>query len=458
MVERSPTTPQQDETFPPAAKGDSAKVNVARARFKGTSRYEIVGFLGQGAMGIVYEAIDRQRKERVALKTLHNFDAAGLYQFKQEFRTLADVLHPNLVHLHELVAGDRDEVFFTMELVEGTNFLEYVHKPGTPRTDYESESRGVEPTGIRRASQRPPSSQGIETDPPRLSSAQFDKLRPALGQLVQGLQALHGAGKLHRDIKPSNVLVTPEGRVVILDFGVATELRRRAGDNANEGPVGTITYMAPEQSAGDAPIAASDWYSVGAMLYEAMVGRPPFYGSAVEVLALKNTTTPVAPSARVQGVPADLDALCMALLDPEPAARPTGPDILRRLGATFSDHPSSAPPAGSEATALVGRERQLGELRAAFEATRAGRSIAVRVSGLAGLGKTALVNRFFDAIESEFEVLVLRGRAYERESVPYKAVDMVIDALSHHLMGVASAATRPTCRPTSGRWRTSSPC
>src|ERR1019366_8281045 len=98
------------------------------ASWKGTARYEVLGCLGSGGMGVVYEVFDRQRNERVALKTLHRFDASGLYRFKKEFRTLADVVHPNLVHLHELVASEHDEVLFTMELVEGADFLAYVRR------------------------------------------------------------------------------------------------------------------------------------------------------------------------------------------------------------------------------------------------------------------------------------------------------------------------------------------
>jgi serine/threonine protein kinase len=413
------------------------------ASWKGTARYEVLGCLGSGGMGVVYEVFDRQRHERVALKTLHRFDASGLYRFKKEFRTLADVVHPNLVHLHELVASEHDEVHFTMELVEGTDFLAYVR-----RDDERASIRASDPDGsgvdqslqrVRKADDR----SGValvggatESTLPGRSPADFERLRPAFRQLVEGVQALHAAGMLHRDLKPSNVRVTPEGRVVILDFGVATELKPRRGAEENpEEIVGTAMYMAPEQASGDAPAAASDWYSVGALLYEAMVGRPPFEGSALEVLTLKYTATPATPASRVDGVPEDLDALCMALLDAEPDARPDAREILRRLGSTQSDRaPAPRLSEGPGAAVLVGREEQLRALSEAFEATREGRSVAVRVSGLSGLGKSALVHHFLDGLERKGDILVLRGRAYERESVPYKAVDSVIDALSRHLM------------------------
>src|SRR5882672_5362156 len=295
------------------------------ADWKGTARYEILSRIGRGGMGAVYEAFDRERQQPVALKTLLHFDAAALYLFKQEFRTLVGLHHSNLVHLYELIVRDGDQAFFTMELVRGADFLEYVrkgHVPGGPHS----------PSGV--VTWRPalddvdtlrPGAIGTEraTPVPSRSPADPGRLRGALRQLVEGVEALHGAGKVHRDVKPSNVLVTPEGRVVLLDFGVAAELRVGAEVAGGDGEiVGTVLYMAPEQIGAGRPAPASDWYSVGVMLYEALVGRPPFVGPASDVLTMKCNFDPPPPSACVAEVPADLAALCMALLHRDPAARP----------------------------------------------------------------------------------------------------------------------------------------
>ena len=101
--------------------------------WKGTAHYEVLRLLGAGGMGVVYEAFDRERQEHVALKTLLTFSPAARW-FKQEFRTLADIRHPNLVPLYELVATDTDRVFFSMQLVRGADFIEYVCAARPPRT------------------------------------------------------------------------------------------------------------------------------------------------------------------------------------------------------------------------------------------------------------------------------------------------------------------------------------
>jgi serine/threonine protein kinase len=405
--------------------------------WKGTERYEIVGRLGRGGMGAVYEAFDRERGQRVALKTLLHFDSTGLYLFKQEFRTLADVRHENLVRLHELVAAEDGQVFFTMELVRGQDFIAYLRNPAA--------ASGV--MLAQRASDAPPRG---DAEPPtrpapaaRRERCQVDvgRLRAALRQLGEGIQALHAARKVHRDIKPSNVLVTDEGRVVLLDFGAATELSQpRADVSAGSGEViGTACYMAPEQAGEDAAIPASDWYSVGVMLYEALVGRPPFSGSVIDVLTMKSRMAAPSPSEQVEGVPADLEALCRALLQPDPAARPTGVEVLRILGGMHTSTPPVQLADPTAVPALVGRKSHLRAMAEAFEESRHGRSVTVHVTGESGMGKSTVVQHFLDALVERDQALVLRGRAYERESVPYKAVDSVIDALSRHLIASEEA-------------------
>jgi hypothetical protein len=424
--------------------GGSAAADAAD--WAGTERYEVIGRLGQGGMGIVYEAFDRERRQLVALKKLLRYDPAALYLFKQEFRTLADVRHTNLVHLYELVVAESNETFFTMELVRGTDFLQYARSANAGATQRDTSNSpappqlGARPPTWERDTLRPRAPEGRPPATPTATRcmADFDRLRPALRQLVEGIHALHSAGKLHRDVKPSNVLVTPEGRLVLLDFGVATELRGHVGDlPAGSGEVvGTARYMAPEQADDAPPVPASDWYSVGVILYEVLVGRPPFVGSAIDMLTMKSMLDATAPSECVEGVPADLDLLCRALLQRDPATRPEGLEILRRLGVTRSSAPPTPIAAADPATAFIGRDAQLATLREAFAATQTGRAVTVRVGGASGMGKSTLVHHFLDDLATRSDAIVLRGRAYEREAVPYKAVDTVIDALSRHLLRV----------------------
>ncbi len=365
--------------------------------------YELVRELGRGGMGVVYEARDLRHQRNVALKQMQWADPATLYRFKREFRALAGLNHPHLVTLYELVA-EEGLWFFTMELLDGVDFLSHVRgcaAPGSP-----------------------------------LRADRVSRLRTALADLAEGVQALHAAGRLHRDIKPGNVLVTRDGRVVLLDFGLAAEMDRSGKyQSVHPALLGTLDYMAPEQAAAQPVSPASDWYAVGVMLYEALTGRAPFANAPQGVLHAKLTQEPPSPAAETGGLPDDLAALCFEMVRRDPAARPSGEEVLRRVRASAPSPEMPAAPSACEAL-LIGRQPHLAALAEAFAESRSGQVVVAAIPGRSGAGKSALLRCFLDRVAEAGEAVVLSGRCYEQESVPYKALDSLIDALSRYLEGL----------------------
>jgi predicted ATPase len=366
-------------------------------------RYEIRRLLGRGGMGVVYEALDTKDDAVVALKTIAADEAEvaeRLYRLKHEFRAVADLQHPNLIRLGEL-SSHEGQWFFTMELVRGRSFVEYVR------------GRNAGPEGL-----------------------EADRLRGALAQLVSALAAIHDAGQVHRDVKPSNVLVTEEGRVVVLDFGLMTASTE---DRKRQQPVsGTPDYMAPEQIEGLPAGSAADWYAVGAMLFASLTGRPPFVGSAMDVMEAKLTREAPSPRELVGDIPADLDALCVALLRSQPGLRPTADEIRERLG--VQERVFCGGSASESTQTFVGRSRELRMLEEAFAEVVGGKARTVVVEGEPGIGKSALVQRFLGSLHDR--TVILPGRSYEQESVPFKGLDAIVDALSQFLLELPDDRTR----------------
>jgi serine/threonine protein kinase len=418
----------------PTRSGGPSPGNVAPLA-PAPANFELLSELGQGGMGVVFQAYDRNRREVVALKTMQWLDPSALDLFKKEFRAAADLSHPNLVALHELV-WDGKIWFFTMEMVDGVDFLSFVRfgEQGSPQTT----EVAVVPFAPAQFIAETIDFDDRQSSAQALTPLQVDRLRSAIQQLGEGLSALHTAGKLHRDIKPSNVLVRRDGRTVLLDFGLAAELGP-TGLHQSTGRVvrGTLAYMSPEQASGIPLSAASDWYSVGVMLYQALTGELPFRGRSL--LEIAGRRIPLArPAERAPGTPDDLDALCMDLLKPDASARPTEHEILQRLGARSAARPEPAPgSAGLAAAPWAGREPHLAILHEKWSAVRSGRSVVVRVHGSSGVGKSALVQRFRDDVATQGHAVILAGRCFEREWVPYKALDSLIDALAGYLRHLA---------------------
>ncbi len=405
-----------------------------------SDRYQVTRRIGAGGMGVVYEADDLERGQKVALKTIANLDVEKVYQLKREFRGLSDLSHPNLVALYDLVV-DAESCFFTMELLDGVDLLAHVwRQTGNLATDPTSSTpdpsvyvqgpltaRGTPPPGADPISGDSPTELALMPTP-----CSFDRLRAALPQLARGLHALHVAGKIHRDVKPSNIQVTSDGRVVLLDFGLVAELERRHGTDTGA-IVGTVAYMAPEQCAGDVPLTpAADWYALGVVLYQALTARLPFEGVPTRVLFEKQTSAAPRPSRWVRDLPRDLDDLCAELLERDPADRPNGPGLMRRLGVVEADTGrKSLVSMISRDGGFGGRDAELIRLEAAIEPLSRKRASVAVVRAPSGMGKTALVNRFLERVRATHEdVLLLRGRCLEAEDVPYKAMDHLIDELS----------------------------
>ena len=307
-----------------AAAGAQREADLLKARVKAQllgepeggprlGRFLLLRQLGSGATGTVYEARDEQSGAELALKRLRARNPRAVHSFKQEFRGLTHVVHENLVQLHELFA-DGEEWYFTMELVRGVKFSEYV----LLREALASTAPAL----------RGGAAGSVGCD--------HERLRPALGQLLSAVHAIHSAGKLHCDLKPSNVLVTESGRLVVLDFGLlaheaGAERRGSARSHVSPSPDGTPPYMAPELDAGRPPSAASDAYALGVMLFQALTGRLPFSGQGERLTSARREHA--APRARelAPGTPPDLDALAAGLLAGDPGERLTIEQALSAL-------------------------------------------------------------------------------------------------------------------------------
>ncbi|MEU3521527.1 serine/threonine-protein kinase [Streptomyces sp. NPDC006654] len=281
-------------------------------------RFRITGLLGSGGMGRVWAAEDERMRRDVAVKVVHpqyGMDAAETQaRFRREVQLVGRLAHRNIVTVHdwgEASVDGRPTLFLVMELVRGdslqTRLRAWPPGPGWP---------------------------------------------VAVGwaaQIAEALQAAHRQGVVHRDIKPANALLTPEGTVKVLDFGVAKFLGETVGAHeltVTGTPVGSPSYMSPEQADGDKAIDhRSDLYSLGCLLYHAATGRPPFTGTSHwAVLRQQIQDAPVPPASRAPGLPPALNDLVLSLLAKRPEDRPAdAAAVCETLSALLADHVMTMP-------------------------------------------------------------------------------------------------------------------
>jgi len=272
------------------------------------NRYELTERLGSGGMAVVYRAHDITLERDVAIKILReNFtaDPAFRERFRQEAKAAANLSHPNIVTVHDF-GFDAGRVFIVMEYVPGDHLKNMLQKRGRFTVE------------------------------------------EALDLMIQacaGVGYAHRAGLVHCDIKPHNILITPDKRVKVTDFGIARALASIQPEEKSEVVWGSPQYFSPEQAAGLAPSPASDVYSLGVVLYEMLTMHLPFTGSTANELARKHREElPASPSTYNPAIPLALEQVMIKVLSKESAARYRTADQMGRILMTIKQPQGVAPP------------------------------------------------------------------------------------------------------------------
>ena len=302
------------------------------------NRYQLLERIGTGGMADVFRARDLMLERSVAIKVLHETysdDPSFQNRFKQEARAAANLSHPNIVTVHDF-GFDNGQLFIVMEHIPGKDSKTLLRQRG------------------------------------RYS---VEETIPLIVQACAGIGYAHRAGLVHCDIKPHNMIVTPDGRLKVTDFGIARALSTIMPDERADVVWGSPQYFSPEQAVGEAPSPASDVYSLGVVLYEVLTGALPFTAPSSEELARMHLEqSPIPPSEYIPDIPPMLEQIVLKVLSKEPAARYRTADqlgrVLLRFGtqrnipaapglsltpeaATTYQHPE--PPPTTSSTPLAGR-------------------------------------------------------------------------------------------------------
>ena len=376
-----PSTPLQEPVL------ETQPTSFARGR------YTVEKLLGEGGKKRVYLAHDTSLDRDVALALIktEGLDEESRTRVTREAQAMARLGdHPNVLHIHDL-GEEGGQPYMVLPLMPGGDVEGLIESADDHRIPLE-------------------------------------RVLQIAQEVCRGLEFAHSKGIVHRDLKPGNVWLAADGTTRIGDFGLAVAVDRSR--LTQQGTMaGTPSCMPPEQALGGEVTPQSDLYSLGAMLYEMATGRPPFVGDDyIAIIGQHINTTPVAPSFHCQSCPKPLEALILRLLAKNPSERPdSAADVLTALkGIDLAENvgtDSHAP--GAEAHSLdtlaggvfVGRQREMGDLKAALEDALSGRGRLVTLAGEPGIGKTRTAQEL-----ATYAVLrqaqVLWGRCYEGQGVP----------------------------------------
>jgi len=262
-------------------------------------RYQLLERLGAGGMAVVFRARDLMLERYVAIKALHqdySRNQAFQERFRQEARAAANLSHPNIVIVHDF-GFDAGQLYIVMEYLPGTDLKTLIKQRG------------------------------------RFS---LEETVPLMVQACAGIGYAHRAGLVHCDVKPHNILVMPDQRLKVTDFGIARALATIQPDERSEIVWGSPQYFAPEQAAGGAPSPASDVYSLGVVMYEMLTGSLPFAAATMEDIARMHLEEePIPLSEFLPEVPPVFEQIVLKVLSKEPSARYRTADQLGRVLLTF---------------------------------------------------------------------------------------------------------------------------
>ncbi len=314
------------------------KSEIQKVRYIGD--YELLEKIADGGMGIVYQARQVSLNRLVALKMIRAGELATekeVARFRAEAEAAAHLDHPNIVPIYE-VGEDKDRHYFSMKLVEGGSLAERMTKSEI-RNPNETRSSKPETGSLAR--------KAASSLVPR-HSLDLRHSACVISKVARAVHYAHQRGLLHRDLKPGNILLDPHGEPHVTDFGLAKRVETDSSLTVSGAILGTPSYMAPEQAAGARNVTtASDVYSLGAILYELLTGRPPFHGAtALDTLVQVREQEPKPPRAFNTHLDRDLETICLKCLEKDAQRRYRSAEALAEdLDRWLAHEPIQARPA-----------------------------------------------------------------------------------------------------------------